>query len=304
VINMSYGATERCVPEETAIMYAVANGIVPVAAAGNEFTSGNPPEFPASLPHVVTVAATGRGDRPAYFSNRNSAVDVAAPGVSIPIAVPVALDSNHDGYAVADGTSFSAPMVSAAIAWVRAERPELRADQAADVLRYSARDVGDRGYDSSTGYGMIWLAGALTRTPPLHDPAEPNDDIRWVDGRMFGKPDPVLFKGSGPGMRVSASLDRIEDPHDVWRVKVRGHASVRLSANPVYGHIDLRVFSPGATKLSDKSRLVARSAHPGGRTERLTVRNRSRNPRSYFVSIDVSKAGNRLDAGYILKVMR
>ena len=36
----------------------VAKGIIPVAAAGNEFESGNPLEFPASLPHVVTVAAT------------------------------------------------------------------------------------------------------------------------------------------------------------------------------------------------------------------------------------------------------
>jgi hypothetical protein len=216
----------------------------------------------------------------------------------------VALDGNHDGYAVADGTSFSAPMVSAAIAWVRAARPGLRGDQAANVLRYSARDVGEKGYDSSTGYGMIWLAGALTRTPPPHDPAEPNDDIRWVDGRMFGKPDRVLYKGSGPGVRVTATLDRVEDPHDVWRVKVRGHSRVRLSANPVYGHIDLRAFSPGARKLSDERRLVGRSARPGGRTERLTVHNRSRRPRAFFVAVDVSKAGNRLDAGYILKVRR
>jgi hypothetical protein len=304
VINMSYGATQRCVPEETAIQYAVGNGIVPVAAAGNEFTSGNPPEFPASLPHVVTVAAIDGSDRPAYFSNRNSAVDVAAPGVGIPVAVPVALDADRDGYAAADGTSFAAPMVAAAIAWVLAARLDLRADQAADVIRYSARDVGEPGYDSSTGYGVIALASALTRAAPPHDPAEPNDDIRWVDGRMFGKPDPVLYRGSGRAVRITATLDRIEDPHDVWRVKVRGHGRVRLTADPAYGHIDLRVLSPRTRALSERRRVLARSAQPGERTERLTVRNRSRRPRSYFVAVDVSTAGSRLDAGYQLKVRR
>ncbi len=59
VINMSYGANSVCFPEYLALQVAVASGIVPVAAAGNEFTEGNPAEFPASLPHVVTVAAVG-----------------------------------------------------------------------------------------------------------------------------------------------------------------------------------------------------------------------------------------------------
>ena len=58
VINMSYGSPSRCAAEWVQIYFAVAKGIIPVAAAGNEFESGNPLEFPASLPHVVTVAAT------------------------------------------------------------------------------------------------------------------------------------------------------------------------------------------------------------------------------------------------------
>ena len=58
VINMSYGSPSRCAAEWVQIYFAVAKGIIPVAAAGNEFEQGNPLEFPASLPHVVTVAAT------------------------------------------------------------------------------------------------------------------------------------------------------------------------------------------------------------------------------------------------------
>ena len=53
---------------------------MPVAASGNEFSSGNPLEFPASLPHVLTVAAVGPDDRPTDFSSDSAAVDLAAPG--------------------------------------------------------------------------------------------------------------------------------------------------------------------------------------------------------------------------------
>ena len=41
-----------------------------MAAAGNEFEEGNPLEFPASLPHVVTVAATTPDDKSALVLQR------------------------------------------------------------------------------------------------------------------------------------------------------------------------------------------------------------------------------------------
>ena len=46
VINMSYGSQQLCRAEYNAIQLAVRRGIVPVAAAGNEFDRGNPLEFP------------------------------------------------------------------------------------------------------------------------------------------------------------------------------------------------------------------------------------------------------------------
>ena len=119
---------------------------MPVAAAGNEFAEGNPLEFPASLPHVLTVAAVGPDLQPSYFSNANAAIDLSAPGESIMTAVPPAHDGDGvaDGYERQNGTSFAAPMVAAAVAWVRAARPELTADQVNQAVRLSARDVGPR----------------------------------------------------------------------------------------------------------------------------------------------------------------
>jgi hypothetical protein len=306
VINMSYGSSDRCEPESVALQVAVGRGIVPVAAAGNEFQSGNPFEYPASLPHVMTVGSVDAQDHASYFSNANVALDVVAPGENIPIAVPPSLDSDGvpDGYEVADGTSFAAPMVSAAIAWLRAARPDLRADQAADLIRYTARDIGAKKYDSSTGYGIISLAGALTAKPSLHDPGEPNDDIKWVDGRMFTKPDPPIYSGRGRAVRLTASVDRVEDPHDVYRVKVRGHSRVHVTADPRFGHITLRAFAPQAKRLSQRQRVVARSARPGSKTERVTIVNRSRKARAFFVAIDVPSGGLLLNAVYTLTAKR
>ena len=222
VINMSYGSPSRCAAEWVQIYFAVAKGIIPVAAAGNEFESGNPLEFPASLPHVVTVAATTRDDKSAKFSNANDAVDLSAPGVGILTAVPPALDGDgaQDGYQALDGTSFSAPMVSAALAWVRAARPELTVDRVIQAVRLSARDVERPGWDALTGFGVLDVGAALSVPAdklPIQDPAEPNDNLVWVNGRAFGKPSKAVWSG-GSAKRVNALLDKQEDPVDVYRI--------------------------------------------------------------------------------------
>ena len=89
---------------------------------------------------------------------------MAAPGEDLPLAVPFALDTNDeaaDGITVSQGTSFAAPMVAAVASAVRGARPDLDIGQVADLIRFSARDVGDRGYDVQTGYGLVDLAAAL-----------------------------------------------------------------------------------------------------------------------------------------------
>ncbi len=236
VINMSYGSDTLCAPEKVQIYYGVAKGVIPVAAAGNEFEQGNPLEYPANLPHVITVAATDSSDHSAEFSNANDWVDLSAPGVNIETAVPKALDDDGtpDGYESLSGTSFSAPMVSAAMAWVRAARPDLQPDQVAQAVRLSARDVGRKGWDSLTGFGVLDVGNALsipTAKLPLHDPGEPNDNISWVNGQAFGTPSPAVWSGTGKA-RLDALLDKEEDPVDVYRIVVPGHRQAHVSLVP------------------------------------------------------------------------
>jgi hypothetical protein len=300
VINMSYGSPGLCFPEYVALQFAVARGIVPVAAAGNEFADGNPLEFPASLPHVLTVAAVDQNRQSSYFSNTSAAIDLSAPGEQIMTAVPVALDADGDGYLVQDGTSFAAPMVAAAVAWVRAARPDLTADQVNQAVRLSAADLGRAGWEPDTGFGLLSVPAALAITPPPPDPAEPNDDIVWVDGRAFSKPDRLIFRG-GRGARLTAMLDAFEDPADVYRIRLRPHSRERITANPARtDDVALAVYRGSASRLSSKP--LKRSARRGRRTETIRLRNGSGRARVFYVAVRVQRGVRDLDATYALRV--
>src|SRR5207245_3248808 len=144
-----------------------------------------------AYPHVLTAAATGREGIATSFSSQSPYVDLAAPGLDIPVAEPLADDAG--GYITASGTSYSAPMVSAAAAWVWTVRANLDNTQLSDVLRLSAHDIAPAGYDRATGFGMLSIPDALTVSAPAPDPDEPNDAIDQVSPHG-------LFAGGKPAI--------------------------------------------------------------------------------------------------------
>ena len=69
-------------------------------------------------------------------------------------------------------------MVAAAVAWVRAARPDLTADQVGPgraALGASTTTAGLASRD--TGFGVLYVAAALQPRRAAARPAEPNDDI-------------------------------------------------------------------------------------------------------------------------------
>src|SRR3954454_22520166 len=217
IVNMSFGSPTQCATLFRVVEAAYGAGTLLVAAAGNEAQQGNAPSYPAAWPHVLSVAALNEALAPASFSNRNAAVDVAAPGVNVPLDTPLAFDADGapDGTTLDSGTSFASPMVAGAAAWVWSARTTLSNGQVADVLRESAVDVSTPGYDTQTGFGIVNLPNALSAPTPLRDPLEPNDDIAFVDGTAFRSPDPYVWTGRTRAP-IRASVDEIEDPVDVY----------------------------------------------------------------------------------------
>jgi subtilisin family serine protease len=308
VFNMSWGFTSplACPALYDAMIVALALRHLPVASAGNYRQQGSPPSYPAAFPHVLTVAATDQADAVAVFSSRDPGVDLAAPGVSIPAATPTIFDPS--GYQLVNGTSFSAPMVAAAAAWVWTLRPTLRPTQLIDILRFSARDVGTAGWDADTGFGILNIPNALTTAVPALDPQEPNDDIDQVKaGRLFRNSTPAIT-GRGRGRAsLRATLDEYEDPVDVYRVWIPGRSTVTGTITPT-DNVDLEFFRPNARTVYYQNRRAARrgpliggSYRAGKRADRFRVVNTAR--RGAFIFLEAFKArGAFLDARYQLRV--
>lgn len=257
VINLSLGADERDRVIESAVGEAVRRGSLVVAASGNSGDAGNPLTFPAALSHVLTVAATDASGRAAFFSSRSPFVDLAAPGVEIPVAS--ALDG---GYTTASGTSFAAPIVAGAAAWLWTVRPELDAGQVAELLRRSARDVEPAGFDTATGYGVIDLPTALTAPAPPSDPGEPNDDATQARGRSA-----LLPKGRQTSTTTGA-VAAYEDPRDVLRVWLPAGKKLTALVTPdVAGSVTMALFREPARVLVGREAAANRVARASGSTQ-------------------------------------
>ncbi len=111
-----------------------AEGILMVCAAGNSGFAA-PVPAPASLdfPHLVAVAASTPADTVAPFSVINTEkIDLAAPGIELPVALSNQPWNPTGSVRYASGTSFSAALVSGGLALGLAEFP---ADTPLQVLR-------------------------------------------------------------------------------------------------------------------------------------------------------------------------
>jgi hypothetical protein len=126
IISMSYGGQvfEQAFAFKTAIAAARLAGIVLVASAGNDGICI--PQYPAAFDEVIGVAAVGPAGPPPW-TNYGDWVDACAPGVELvsaffadfdgafPMMNSVDIDRFKE-WACWSGTSFSAPVVVAALA--------------------------------------------------------------------------------------------------------------------------------------------------------------------------------------------
>lgn len=87
VISMSLGGSRASRTEQRAFDKLLSNGVLPIAAAGNAGTTAV--SYPAGYASVVSVAAIDESKQWATFSQYNSDVEIAAPGVNVLSTVPM-----------------------------------------------------------------------------------------------------------------------------------------------------------------------------------------------------------------------
>jgi subtilisin family serine protease len=184
VINMSLGGPRLDPMEEAAIDYAIGQGVIIVAAAGNHGTRGM--DYPGAYEPVISAAASGwtsEWTTPDWwynldvadptnaddfyiedFSGRAKAgqdLDVAAPGSWV---VGPYQTNGQLSYYFLGGTSMATPHVSGIVALMAQKDLELTASQAETILETTAvalpagcRDVTD---PSGAVYQFCWGSDA------------------------------------------------------------------------------------------------------------------------------------------------
>ncbi|MGZ4381642.1 MAG: S8 family peptidase [Gaiellaceae bacterium] len=299
VINLSLGSADESEFMAQAIVQAFGRGSLVVVAAGNQFEQGNPLSYPAGDPHVLTVGATTESGTPAPFSSTSAALDLAAPGVDIPAAVPLADDPT--GYTTVDGTSFSSPLVAGAAAWVWTQRPTLEKTQIFDLMRMSAKDVWSPGWDRDTGFGLLDIPNALTMAPPPVDPLEPNDDVDQVKARELFPVAKPLVTGT-----LHARAAAVDDPDDIYRVNVPPHgtltAAIKADAN-----LNLRLWGPLTRSVTETESarardLLASSSRGGTQTDTVRWTNRGKKAVVLYADVFFPPGSTAPDVGYSLTV--
>lgn len=152
VINMSFGTYTGSYAMTMVLRQAVENGILCVAAGGNEGDpegAGETVNYPGRYESVIAVAATDAYNRRATFSASGSKIELAAPGVHVLSTYP------GNDYAYMDGTSMAAPYVSGIIALWKERYPDATPARLRQILQGTALDLGAVGRDPYYGYGLV-----------------------------------------------------------------------------------------------------------------------------------------------------
>jgi len=177
IISMSFTTSTDSSLISTAVSYADTNGVLMVAAAGNEnLNLSTSPRYPACYASVLSVGATDSLDFVTYYSNYSDPYNAdylacVAPGgaleqyhILFPEDNGVTSTARTGGWSAVDGTSFAAPQVAALAALIKLEWPVMTVSEIKTRILNNCDSV-DAGDSRYIGSGRINLARALVDYP-------------------------------------------------------------------------------------------------------------------------------------------
>jgi hypothetical protein len=190
IINLSIESSSPSSIEEAEIEDAINNGITVVASSGN--TGASTLSYPAGYPNVIAVGATNaQGTLASYSaygcSSYNNCQTLVAPVGDIS---PLLLQQTYTGYDAGnatsytsfsneslEGTSFSAPQVSAAIALYESKYGIQSPGSILLLLKESSSPIG--GINTTYGYGLLNINAMLQIQSPSqgYDILESNGSV-------------------------------------------------------------------------------------------------------------------------------
>jgi Subtilase family len=144
--NLSFAGPANALLERAGAN-ATRRGMLIVAAAGNDGPS-SPQRYPAAYDWAVAVTAVDRRDNVYARAVRGPHIAFAAPGVRVQLP-----DRAMQPGPLRSGTSYAAPLVTAALSVRRASAQASRKVVAA--LAAQAKDIGAPGRDPVFGWGLV-----------------------------------------------------------------------------------------------------------------------------------------------------
>lgn len=157
VVNMSLGSEINSNLIDQAIADARSNGVIIVAAAGNNKSSTL--FYPASYDGVISVSALkydssdpasiGQIKPDLSYTNYGSRIDFSAPGTNIYSTYL------NGGYTSMNGTSMASPQIAGIVALILAQNPSYNLDQVKNTIKDNAVDRGEPGKDQYYGWGAV-----------------------------------------------------------------------------------------------------------------------------------------------------
>jgi subtilisin family serine protease len=274
VINASYGGGPWSKAERTAIKAAGQDGVLFVAAAGNQATDNDvatfdgsgtmlSPSFPASyeLSTILSVAASNHNDQYGYSTGceagpstraqcsftsfGHDSVDVAAPGTDIISSVPVGEGTQgpSDEYDVYNGTSMASPMTAGIAGLVAAEHPTFGpVDIKNAIMNGVDMPGGLTQYLRITSCDPCALvSGSFSRTDGRVDAA----------GALTGDTSNATLKDDGSiagatsiSLKKTGSVDWPNDANDVFKKRLKKGKFYRVKVHASTRPVGLYVWDP------------------------------------------------------------
>jgi serine protease len=235
IINLSLGSSANSDVVEDACAYAYENGVTVLAATGNDGFSDFI-GYPAALQTTIAVGSVDGKKGVAFYSNQGKQIDLVAPGGDT--SVDADGDGMQDGvlqetrlggkwaYHYLQGTSMATPHAAGVAALVYANGVT-DPDDIRDVLTSTAQDLGDKGWDSTFGHGMVDPVAAL-KAKPGKKPSK-GGDLKITKHRVMQKSDQraiIAWMTNEPAGTLVKGPDGIEEkdttPSKIHKVAVRG----------------------------------------------------------------------------------
>ncbi|MFE9768563.1 S8 family serine peptidase [Streptomyces sp. NPDC005808] len=178
IISMSFGNPYFDPDEEAAIKYAQSKGKLMFASVGNEAETKNFIGYPAAYKYVVGVAASDESGKVGEFSEHGNYVDLAAPGLDVPIWCDATFRSYCDG----EGTSMATAIASASAALIWSAHPDWTANQVlGSLIDTAGRDWPENKPSIYLGYGLVRPRMVLADSDINPGPAD-TDPLSYQNG--------------------------------------------------------------------------------------------------------------------------